>query len=137
MSITADFFLPIGVTGLTIPPVLEGGNPGAPAVVAAWPLRFTVSYECRCCSEISNQLMSTSVTRLRGLLAAVFIAAAASAARADDAVATYAFTRGWATFGLPLPQGAARDAVQVGQLPTQTDVKVRWPDGSIRLPWYP
>jgi hypothetical protein len=73
-----------------------------------------------------------SVTRLLALLIFVFIAAA-SAARADDAVATYIFTKGWATFGLPLPQGAARDAVQVGKLPTQTDVKVRWPDGSIRF----
>ena len=73
------------------------------------------------------------VSRLRPLLAFVFIAAAASAARADDAVATYAFSKGWATFGLALPQGAARDAVQVGTLPTQTDVKVRWPDGSIRF----
>jgi hypothetical protein len=73
------------------------------------------------------------VSRLRPLLALVFIAATASAARADDALATYVFTKGWATFGLALPQGAARDAVQVGKLPTQTDVKVRWPDGSIRF----
>jgi hypothetical protein len=73
------------------------------------------------------------VSRLRPLLAFVFVAAAASAARADDALAAYAFTKGWATFGLALPQGAARDAVQVGKLPTQTDVKVRWPDGSIRF----
>jgi hypothetical protein len=73
------------------------------------------------------------VSRLRPLLALVFIAGTASAARADDALATYAFTKGWATFGLALPQGAARDAVQVGKLPTQTDVKVRWPDGSIRF----
>ena len=70
--------------------------------------------------------------RLLAFLVFVFIAAA-SAARADDAVATYIFTKGWATFGLALPQGAARDAVQVGKLPTQTDVKVRWPDGSIRF----
>ena len=30
-------------------------------------------------------------------------------------------------------RGAA--AVQVGTLPTQTDVKVRWPNGSIRFAW--
>ena len=42
-------------------------------------------------------------------------------------------TPGWATFGLALPQGAATGAVQVGGLPTQTDVKTRWPDGSIRF----
>jgi hypothetical protein len=32
-----------------------------------------------------------------------------------------------------MPQGAARTAVQVGTLTTQTDVKNRWPDGSIRF----
>jgi hypothetical protein len=74
-----------------------------------------------------------SVTSLSGLLVVAFIAGASSAARADDALATYAFTKGWATFGLALPQGAARAGVQVGKLPTQTDVKVRWPDGSIRF----
>ncbi len=47
-------------------------------------------------------------------------------------LATYALSPGWATFGLALPQGAAK-AVQVGSLPTQTDVKVRWPDDSIRF----
>jgi hypothetical protein len=51
----------------------------------------------------------------------------------DRALAANTFTRGWATFGLALPQGAARNGVKVGALPTQTDVKVRWPDGSIRF----
>src|SRR4029077_6156106 len=46
--------------------------------------------------------------------------------------ATVALTQGWATFGEVVPQGAAVDALQVGSLPTQTDVKTRWPDGSIR-----
>lgn len=46
--------------------------------------------------------------------------------------ATYTFTQGWATFGIVLPQGTATDAIQVGDLDTQTDVKTRWPDGSIR-----
>lgn len=72
-------------------------------------------------------------TRLSVFLAFVFVAVGSPAARADDALATYAFTKGWATFGLALPQGAARTAVQVGKLPTQTDVKVRWSDGSIRF----
>lgn len=40
---------------------------------------------------------------------------------------------GWATFGQALPAGAAREAVQLGDFPTQTDVKTRWPDGSIRF----
>ena len=61
------------------------------------------------------------------------ILAVASPARSATPLTSYAFTRGWATFGLALPQGAARSAVQVGSLPTQTDVKVRWPDGSIRF----
>jgi hypothetical protein len=42
-------------------------------------------------------------------------------------------TKGWATFGLALPAGFAREGVRVGGLPTQTDVKVKWPDGSIRF----
>src|SRR3982751_4085324 len=65
------------------------------------------------------------------LAAAFFIAAAP--APPDAALARYAFTPGAATFGLALPPGAARDGVRVGDLPTQTDVKVRWPDGSIRF----
>lgn len=40
---------------------------------------------------------------------------------------------GWATFGQVLPAGAAREALRLGDLPTQTDVKTRWPDGSIRF----
>jgi len=49
-------------------------------------------------------------------------------------LANYVFrSQGWATFGLALPQGAATDGVRVGAFPTQSDVKVRWPDGSIRF----
>lgn len=54
-------------------------------------------------------------------------------AQGTAAIATYRFeSAGWATFGLALPEGAAK-AVKVGAEPTQTDVKVRWPDGSIRF----
>lgn len=49
------------------------------------------------------------------------------------AIATVNLTRGWATFGQALPQGIARDGLRVGTLVTQTDVKNRWPDGSIRF----
>ncbi len=49
------------------------------------------------------------------------------------AVSKVTLTPGWATFGLSLPRGAAPSAVQVGPLATQTDVKNRWPDGSIRF----
>lgn len=63
-------------------------------------------------------------------------AALALFARPASAAAPFsrmAFTSGWTTFGLVVPAGAARGAVQVGTFPTQTDVKVRWPDGSIRF----
>jgi hypothetical protein len=52
---------------------------------------------------------------------------------AAQPLARYELTTGWATFGLALPQGVAREAVQVGSLRTQTDVKTKWPDGSIRF----
>lgn len=52
---------------------------------------------------------------------------------AGPPLATYTLGPGWATFGLALPPNAAAVAVQVGTLPTQTDVKVRWPNGSIRF----
>jgi hypothetical protein len=44
-----------------------------------------------------------------------------------------ALTPGWATFGLALPAGVAASGVQIGTLTTQTDVKARWPDGTIRF----
>jgi hypothetical protein len=52
---------------------------------------------------------------------------------AQEPVASVGLSAGWATFGQALPQGAAADGVQVGTLTTQTDVKNRWPDGSIRF----
>lgn len=52
---------------------------------------------------------------------------------AQEPIASIGLTAGWATFGQALPQGAASDGVQVGTLPTQIDVKNRWPDGSIRF----
>ena len=78
------------------------------------------------------------VTSLRALaLSAVLLAVvstpASGAAAAGPPLSRMTLTKGWATFGLALPAGAARDGVQVGALPTQTDVKVRWPDGSIRF----
>lgn len=50
------------------------------------------------------------------------------------AIANHQFTSaGWITFGQVVPQGVAKDGLQLGNLPTQTDVKVKWPDGSIRF----
>lgn len=55
-------------------------------------------------------------------------------AAAQGALANYVFrSQGWATFGLALPAGSATEGVRVGAFPTQSDVKVRWPDGSIRF----
>src|SRR4051812_26796375 len=54
-------------------------------------------------------------------------------AAAAQTLATIHLTPGWATSGQALPQGAAPSGVRVGTFPTQTDVKNRWPDGSIRF----
>lgn len=48
-------------------------------------------------------------------------------------LATYTLGVGWATCVLVLPQGQAVGGLQIGALPTQTDVRNRWPDGSIKL----
>lgn len=40
---------------------------------------------------------------------------------------------GWATFGLVVPEGRASDGLEVDGLETQTDIKTRWLDGSIRF----
>ena len=58
---------------------------------------------------------------------------AAGQPEAAGSLADYQLGAGWATFGLALPAGAARGAVKVGALPTQTDIKTTWPDGSIRF----
>jgi hypothetical protein len=42
-------------------------------------------------------------------------------------------TAGWVTFGQVLPPGAAPGGLQLGDFETQTDVKTRWRDGSIRF----
>lgn len=55
------------------------------------------------------------------------------AAQAQAPLASYGLTPGWATFGLPLPQGAATTGVKIGSLATQVDVTSRWPDGSIKF----
>lgn len=67
------------------------------------------------------------------LIAIGLVVAVARGAGAQDVLAEYRLGAGWATFGLALPRGAARDAVMVGTAATQTDVKTRWPDGSIKF----
>jgi putative Ig domain-containing protein len=48
-------------------------------------------------------------------------------------IATVGLTAGWVTFGQVVPKGFAVDGLKVGSLSTQTDVKTRWDDGSIRF----
>jgi hypothetical protein len=69
------------------------------------------------------------------LTAAILLLVAARPASAEPGLAMYQIGPGWATFGLALPRGAAAAAngVRVGTLPTQTDVKTTWDDGSIRF----
>jgi hypothetical protein len=73
------------------------------------------------------------VRTIRVLIFCVVFGSAEVVAAGGEPLATYTLSSGWATFGLALPQGAAPTAVQIGTLPTQTDVKVRWPDDSIRF----
>lgn len=64
----------------------------------------------------------------------VLIAWTATSLPADEPVlGRMKLSQGWATFGVALPAGAAKEGVLVGELPTQNDVKNRWPDGSIRF----
>jgi hypothetical protein len=63
------------------------------------------------------------------LTASVIAVGLATPAAAQQVTVTRA---GWSTTGIVLPQGTATQALKIGSLPTQTDVKVRWPDGSIR-----
>jgi hypothetical protein len=48
-------------------------------------------------------------------------------------LANYQLGQGFATFGLALPRGAVTGGLQIGSLMTQTDIKTRWSDGSIRF----
>lgn len=65
-------------------------------------------------------------------LACIISLHSAPAISGDSSFATNTFTSGPATFGQVIPQGFVKDAVSVGDLLTQTDVKVRWPDGTVR-----
>ena len=78
-----------------------------------------------------------AVPRVRILVTALAVVLASAHARptaqTSGTVATVGLTAGWATFGEAVPQGQATSALQIGSLPTQTDVKNRWPDGSIKF----
>jgi hypothetical protein len=79
----------------------------------------------------SNIAWRSGWLRLAIVLGVVITGAVRPAAQ--EPIASIGLTAGWATFGQALPQGAAVEGVQVGTLPTQTDVKNRWADGSIRF----
>jgi hypothetical protein len=53
--------------------------------------------------------------------------------KSSDHAPTYYLGKGWSTFGIALPRGLYRTKLSVGDLPTQTDVKTRWADDSIRF----
>lgn len=50
-----------------------------------------------------------------------------------DGLARIGLTPGWASFGQAFPRGLVHEALSIGGLPTQTDVKTTWEDGSIRF----
>jgi hypothetical protein len=78
-------------------------------------------------------MQTKCVVTLRPLVALLLVIFGATALNAQTTIATVALTAGWATFGQAVPQGAATTALKVGSLDTQTDVKSRWPDGSIKF----
>ena len=66
-------------------------------------------------------------------IATAAVAFALASTAADAQIAVHTLTPGWTTFGQAVPQGAAPSGLQVGSLFTQTDVKTRWSDGSIKF----
>jgi len=64
---------------------------------------------------------------------AILLATATALSAQTTPVATVGLTAGWATFGQGLPQGSSATSLKIGTLTTQTDVKSRWPDGSIKF----
>jgi hypothetical protein len=81
-------------------------------------------------THISDLFRFGRTNALFALLAAFFLGPVCADAAT---LANYQFGSGPITFGVALPKGAAPSGVAVGSLQTQTDVKTRWPDGSIRF----
>jgi all-beta uncharacterized protein len=78
-------------------------------------------------------LASPRVSTLLIALALIAGAHIRLASQTSGTIATVGLTAGWATFGEALSPGEATGTLQIGSLPTQTDVKNRWPDGSIKF----
>ncbi len=74
----------------------------------------------------------TCLVSVGAIVLALFARGAAIDAQVAS-IATIGLTPGWVTFGQVVPKGLAFDGLKVGSLPTQTDVKTRWDDGSIRF----
>jgi hypothetical protein len=71
--------------------------------------------------------------RIAAVLAVLLCATGVPAMGQTAEMGAVALTEGWATFGQVVPKGIAVGGLQVGDLQTQTDVKNRWPDKSIRF----
>ena len=67
------------------------------------------------------------------IFAFVVLLGRALMAQGPAPIGTVHLQGGWSTFGQAVPQGLAMHALRVGSEPTQTDVKNRWPDGSIKF----
>ncbi|OGE73590.1 MAG: hypothetical protein A3C49_00015 [Candidatus Doudnabacteria bacterium RIFCSPHIGHO2_02_FULL_42_25] len=78
--------------------------------------------------QIKNNHLT--IILLLAILASLFVSVPKVSAAT---IGTNTFTTGWATFGQVVPQGVAFQGLQVGSFPTQTDVKNRWADGSIKF----
>src|SRR4029078_11874055 len=85
------------------------------------------------CEALPRAVLKRFQICIRVLALAAALGCGTPVVHAAEPVARMTCTRGWATFGLAVPARAARDGLQVGTYPTQTDVKVRWPDGSLRF----
>jgi hypothetical protein len=70
---------------------------------------------------------------LLALVCALFGVQYSVARAAAPSIASVDLTSGWVTFGQVVPKGLAASALSVGGLPTQTDVKTRWDDNSIKF----
>jgi hypothetical protein len=69
------------------------------------------------------------------ILAFLVLLSRALMAQGPAPIGTVHLQGGWSTFGQAVPQGLAPvgQVLRIGSEPTQTDVKNRWPDGSIKF----
>src|SRR6185503_12665251 len=86
----------------------------------------------RCCFCERSKMQKKCVGVPLAALAVLALGASALSAQTTP-IATVGLTTGWATFGQAVPRGMAPSALKVGTLATQTDIKSRWADGSIKF----